>query len=215
MDRDERYTVPLYTIGLAASHLGLNPEKLRRWINKDNLLTSLPAAGQQPRLPFIALVEAQIYRELLRAGLPLRAITTGMGRVRQHLGERMLRQGVLAHDGRDILMNLAAQGDTQWTRAKDLQGGLPQVIETGLRLITWDDRGFPEAVRLTAYDSTPVIADHRYAFGQPIIAGTTVRVDDILALFKAGDTIQSVSDEMDLPPVVVESIVRTRVALAA
>jgi uncharacterized protein (DUF433 family) len=215
MIEDERFTVPLYTIGLAASHLGMRPGTLRNWVNQDHLMTNLPAGPQQPRLPFIALAEAQVYQELRKAGLSMQAITTGMGKVRKHLGERMLREGVLAHDGRDILMNLAEQGDTEWTRARDLQGGLPKVIETGLKPITWDEQGIPESVRLTAYDSAPEVADPRYAFGQPIIEGTLVRVEDVLALFKAGDTIQLVSDEMDIPATVVESIVRTHVALAA
>lgn len=215
MADDERFTMPLYTIGLAASYLGMRPETLRQWVNKDNLLTSVPAKAQQPRLPFAALAEAQVYREFRKAGLSMQAITTGMRQVRQHLGARILRQGVLAHDGRDILMNLADRGNAEWTRARDLQGGLPQVIDIGLRPITWDSQGLPETVRLTTYDAVPVIADMRYAFGQPVVQGTMVRVEDVLALFKAGEPIQVVSEEMDIAPAFVESIVRTHVTLAA
>ncbi|MCL1898340.1 MAG: DUF433 domain-containing protein [Micrococcales bacterium] len=212
---DERYTVPLYTIGLAASHLGMKPATLGSWVNKKELLTSVPAKRPFPQLPFMGLVEAQVCFELRRAGLSMQAITGGMRQVRQRLGSRMLLEGVLAHDGKNILMNLAKSGDPEWTRAIDLQGGLPQVIEIGLRLVTWDSEGIPQTVRLSAYQDAVVTADPRYAFGQPVIQGTTVRVEDVLSLFKAGDPIETVCAEMDIPQAVVESIVRTHVALAA
>jgi len=215
MQSDERYTVPLYSIPLAAFHLGMNPQTLRYWASRDSLLTVLEGGSGQPTLPFMALAEAQVFREFRRAGLSMQAVTTGMRQVRKFLGDRLLLEGVLAHDGRDILMNLAASGDAQWTRARDLQGGLPKVIEIGLRPIEWDAHGIPQAVCLTAYEEADVIADPRFAFGQPIIRDARVRVEDILSLFKAGETIQTVSYEMNVAPTTVESIVRTHVALAA
>lgn len=212
---DDRYDLPLYTVGLAALHLGMQATRLQRWARRDGLITSVPAAGAQPRLPFIALAEAQVYLEFRRAGLSMQAVTSGMTRVREQLGVRMLAAGVLAHDGREILMNLADGADPAWTRARDLQGGLPQIIEIGLRPITWDSEGVPQTVHLTAYEGVHVVADHRYSFGQPILDDSGVRVDDIVALFKAGESVLSVADEMAITPSAVESIVRTRVALAA
>jgi uncharacterized protein (DUF433 family) len=207
---DDRFTVPLYTVPSAASHLGMKSSRLRDWAKKDSLLTTIDAESRYPRLPFIALVEAQVYQELLGAGLSLQAIRTGMAKVREQLGPRMLARGVLAHDGRDILMNLASAGDPEWTRARDLQGGLPRVIEMGLRPVTWDEQGIPQSVQLTAYHDADVIADPRIAFGQPVINRTRVRVEDLLSLFKAGESIDVVAEEMDIPPSSVESIVRSR-----
>jgi uncharacterized protein (DUF433 family) len=215
MALDDRFTVPLYTIGLAASHLGMKPATLARWANKSGLLTTVPATPKFPRLPFIALAEAQVYQAFKEAGLSMQAITSAMENVRKELGPRMLQKDVLAHDGSEILMNLAASGDPSWTRARDMQGGLPKVIEIGLKPISWDEAGLPETVRLTAYGSAPVIADYRYSFGQPIIEGTMVRAENVVSMFKAGDTIETVAEEMDISPTIVESIVRTHVALAA
>jgi len=216
MVTDDRYTMPLYTIGLAAVHLGMKAGNLQQWVHKDGLITSVPAPRSQPRLPFVALAEAQVYLEFRKAGLRMHAITEGMVKVREQLGVQMLTRGVLAHDGREILMNLADGGDPAWTRARDLQGGLPEVIEIGLRPITWDDEGIPQTVHLTAYRDVHVVADPRYSFGQPIVDESGVRVEDILALFKAGESVTDVAGELAVDTRAVESIVRTHVlALAA
>jgi len=212
---DSRFTLPLYTISLAASHLAMPVSTLRAWGSQADLLTVLPGQGHDPRLPFIGLVEAQLYHELRKSGLSMQAIRTGMSAVRRELGDRMLERGVLAHDGRDILMDVAHSGDHQWERARDQQGGLPKVIEIGLQPIIYTDDHLPGRVRLTAYGTTSVVADPRFAFGQPIMESSGVRVEDILGMFKAGEKVSTVAEEMGVNHDDVECIVRTHLALAA
>lgn len=212
---DTRFTLPLYTLPSAASHLGLARSTLRGWVGKKHLMTSIPSDGQQPQLPFIALAEAQLFMELRRAKLSLQAITSGMGVVRRELGNRMLQRGILAHDGTDILMNLAAGGDADWERARDRQGGLKRVIEIGLKPIEYTYDDLPGRVRLTAYGPTAVVADPDFAFGQPIVEDSGARVEDILSMFKAGEDVAAVAAEMGVRAHDVESIIRTHVALAA
>lgn len=214
---DTRFTVPLYTIRAAAYHLGMNTGKLNHWVQKEDLITALPPETQRgARLPFIALVEAQLYCEFRRGGLSLQAIASGMRAVRNALGSEMLREGRLACDGKDILMNLArTSDDPEWTRARDLQTAIPKIVDEGLRLITWDDQQYPQTVKLIAYGDTNIVADYRYAFGQPIIQGTRTRVDDVIQLFKAGETLQTVCSELLIDTAAAESILRTHVAIAA
>jgi uncharacterized protein (DUF433 family) len=145
----------------------------------------------------------------------MQAITSGMTKVRSELGERMLQRGVLAHDGRDILINLATDANPEWERARDRQGGLPRIIEIGLKPIIYTDDDLPGRVRLTAYGDARVVADPRFAFGQPIMETSGSRVEDILSMFRAGDTASVVADEMGVSTNDVESIVRTHLALAA
>ena len=215
MTADTRFTVPLYTIALAAFHLAMPPSTLNAWSNKARLLTLLPGEGREPRLPFIGLVEAQLYRELRRAGLSMQAIVTGMSAVRRELGDKMLECGRLAHDGREILLNLADDGEPEWERARDKQGGLPEIIDIGLRPIIYTDDQLPGRVRLTAYGKTSVVADPHFAFGQPIVESSGGRVEDILSMFKAGEKVDTVVEEMGVSRDDVESIVRTHLALAA
>jgi len=191
------------------------PSTLQNWSVKSGLLTTVPGQGRQPRLPFIGLVEAQLYRELQMAGLSMQAITTGMSAVRNELGPRMLQRGVLAHDGREILMNLATSGDPHWERARDRQGGLPKIIDIGLQPIIYTDDDLPGRVRLTAYGQTRVVADPNFAFGQPFVESSRTRVEDILNMFKAGENVLTVAEEMGVSSEDVESIVRTHLALAA
>jgi uncharacterized protein (DUF433 family) len=215
---DDRFDVPLYTIREAASHLAMPHQTLATWVAKDGLVRSLEEPARNgPRLPFIALAEAQLYRELRKAGLSMQAITAGMRRVRRVLGRDMLREGALASDGVDILMKLDdADGGRDWVRARDEQGSLKGVVEIGLSPITWAADGYPQVVRLTAYPGIAVVADPQRAFGQPIVKGTRARVIDIVSLFKAGESVATVAEEMDVPTAAVESIVRVHVqAIAA
>jgi uncharacterized protein (DUF433 family) len=191
--------------------------RLRRWVQKDGLLTVLqPETQHGARLPFIALVEAQLYCEFQRGGLSLKAIASGMKAVREQLGTDMLKEGVLAYSGQDILINLARKSDApEWTRAKDLQTTIPKIVDEGLKLISWDKQQYPQSVKLTAYGDTDIVADYRFAFGQPIIKGTRTRVDDVIQLFKAGETLKNICDELVVENAVAESILRAHVAIAA
>lgn len=213
---DPRFDVPIYTIAEAAHHLRMPAETLRRWVGRGDLVTSLDAVrARDARLPFVAMAEAQFFWQLRRDGLSLQAIVTGMAAVRAQLGERMLQRDRLAHDGRDILLRLDdAEASAAWHRARDRQGGLPGVIERGLKPITWAEDGYPARVRLTAYEGADVIVDPRFAFGKPMLADRGVRAQDVVAMFQAGDSMQDVADEFAITPAVVESLVRTHLAVA-
>jgi len=140
----------------------------------------------------------------------------GMQVVRQELGSSMLRKGTLAHDGTDILMNLAEQGDPDWERARDRQGGIPKIIEIGMRPVEYSLDDYPGRIWLTAYGDGRVMADPDYAFGQPVLASSNVRVEDIYQLWKAKESMKSISYELDVPLADIEAIVRTHsVDLAA
>ena len=213
---DLRYDVPLYTISEAAMHLGMNQGTLGRWAQRNELVHSLdPRTSRGARLPFISMVEAQFYLLLRRDGLSLQSISTGMMAARKELGEDFLLRDRLAHDGTDILINLAdANAANAWERARDRQGGLQGVIERGLKPIYWGADNRPERLRLVAYEGVEVTVDPRYAFGQPILAESGVRTEDVIKLFKAGDSMRVVADEFDIRQEVVESIVRTHVLAA-
>jgi uncharacterized protein (DUF433 family) len=214
MTADMRFDVPLYTVAEIARLLDMPARTLQRWTKRDGLIHTLkPETPRSPSLPFIAVAEAQFYRQLRREGLSLQAITAGMKVVRQKLGDQMLMQGRLAHDGTNILMNLPdADAATGWTVARTMQGGIPGVIERCLQPIVWDKDEFPQKVRLTAYEGADIIIDPRFAFGQPIVAKNGVRADDIFEMFKAGDSMETVSAEFGVEPAVIEAIVRFRAA---
>lgn len=208
---DIRYDVPLYGIVEAAKHLRMSQETLRRWVRRGDLITSLsPETPRSASLPFVAMAEAQFFLKLKSDGLTLPAIADGMAAVRRELGPKMLQRGRLAHDGRDILMDLSDETvAAEWERARDRQGGIQGIIEHALEPITWADDGLPQTVRLEAYEGANVTIDPRFAFGQPVVEELGVRTEDIIDMWLAGDPMAEVADEFGLRPETVEAIVRT------
>jgi len=214
---DIRFTIPLYTIRSAAAHLDMNVHTLRRWSYTDGIIRVLePEVQGAPRLPFVALVEAQLCQQWRLNGLSLKNIVAGMKAIKLELGDRMYQDGVLATDGKDIFMRVAEPSiGSEWLRAKDFQTTIPTIIDLGLKLITWDEHGYPLSIALTAYGDADVVADYRYAFGQPVVRSTRVRVEDIIQYFKAGESVESICSELNLEPHIVEAIIRPHVIIAA
>ena len=212
---DTRFTVPIYTAGEVARHLAMSTSTLRSWVRKEGLVLSVPTrTNRDPRIPFIGLAQAEMYRQLRGAGLSMQAITVGMRRAHQALGENMLKRGVLAHDAKDLLVNLGDDVDAEWTRARDMQGGLKGVIERSLTVLEWES-DFPLAIQLAAYEGAKVIADPRFSSGHPIDAATGVRVDDLVNMFRAGDDIAMISKEYGVESALIETAIRVQFRTAA
>jgi uncharacterized protein (DUF433 family) len=216
---DARFDVPLYTVAEAATHLGLARSTLRHWIAVHGLVHTLtPETPRGPSLPFIAIAEAQFIRGLRNAGLTFHAVALGIHSLRREMGlEYIVHRDRLAHDGSEILVNLAERDDEpEWTRARDRQGGIPEVIELGLKTIEeWAPDAYPQRVKLPTYEGAVVMVDPRFAFGQAILVDRGVRVEDIAQMFFAGDDIDTVKAEFGVDGRTVQSIVRVYARRAA
>lgn len=207
---DPRYDLARYSIRDVASFVGMNEETLRRWSARGGLVTSLaPETPRGPRLPFVSVAEATFYNRLREQGLTLRAIDEGMSAVRRELGPRMLQEGRLAHDGRDILIRLPeVEAAAEWERARDRQGGIEGIIEHALVPVVWGADGLPTRVLLDRYPELDVAVDHGVAFGRPILLREGVRVEDVTDMWLAGDGIDDVAREFGLTPQAVEALAR-------
>jgi uncharacterized protein (DUF433 family) len=209
-DVDVRVDVPLYTLTEVAEFVEVPKSTLRYWVTNKQLVRALPRDRRgDAYLPFMAVAEAEFIHNMRRSGLRLAAVEEGVTALRKHLGPGWLQRDRLAHDGVDILRNLADQGDPEWTRARDAQAGIPGYIDIGLEHIEFDTDGIPGRVRLAKYAGAEVIIDPRFGFGQPILDEQGVRVQDVAELFLAGDSIAVVSEEFGVAEPVVESIVRS------
>ena len=132
----------------------------------------------------------------------------GVEALRRELGPDYLKRERLAHDGEDILVRLA-DSDSEWTRARDEQAGIPGVVALGLQGIAFDKSGTPQRVTLQTFQGADIIVDPRFSFGQPVIEDRGVRVEDVAQLFFAGEPISVVGEEFGIPEKVVEAIVRS------
>lgn len=213
---DSRRTVPLYTSGELARYLNRPVRTVREWMADEFLLPTVVrrSGSKGPNIAFFGLVQAQLVNELRRQGLSMQAIRAGLSNARAVLGDRLLEEGRLATDLREIIVNLGESERQEWFRARDWQGGIPGLIEHGLQVIEWSS-GYPQTVRLAAYQDVEVIADPRFAGGQPIDAATGTRIDELVNFFQAGDGVDDIAREFGVDRRVVEAAIRCHLPAAA
>ncbi|MET7421184.1 DUF433 domain-containing protein [Dactylosporangium sp. NPDC005555] len=218
---DQRFTAALMTAQVAGVHLGISQNTIKEWIRSGDeaaVMHSVPPPSPHgPRLPFIALAEAQILRELRNAKLSMQHIRAGVARLRKLTGEEyVLATRTIATDGVDLLFNAASEVAPEWVRAVDGQAGIRQVVETAIKFVSYADDGYAERVTLKPYGAAQVIIDPRFGFGQPVFEASKVPVETIADLFYGGgESVEDIADEYDLSTEDVETVLRVMARRAA
>jgi hypothetical protein len=104
---DPRFDLPLYTRADVALHLGLPATTLGDWL-RSGALEAVTGGRGEPTITFAGLVETHMLRELRYAGLSLQAIGEAALALRSRAGRHYpLAWSGLAHDGRDLLVEIA------------------------------------------------------------------------------------------------------------
>lgn len=205
------YTTPLLTARDTARHLGMPESTLDRWLatpSDEPLVHAIkPERRGWPRVPFVGIIEAYVLRSLREAGLSLAMVETAAAAVRQEFGDPYaLASRRIATDGVDIFVRFA---DGSLARAEDGQPPIQETIDGYLKFIGWDDEGTPRALRLPAYSKgATVIIDPRFAWGAPVIEESRTPVDEIVGLWRAGDSIDGIAEEFGLTADEVENVLR-------
>ncbi|GAA1714512.1 hypothetical protein GCM10009745_73520 [Kribbella yunnanensis] len=209
---DSRFDRPLYTRAEVALHLGLPATTLGDWLRSGALAAGAGGRGE-PTITFAGLVETHMLRQLRRTGLSLQAIGEAAVALRSRAGRQYpLAWSGLAHDGRDLLIEIAAEGrEAGWERIRDSQGGLPGVLRRGSAAIGWSDDGYAATLRLVIYQDIDVIVDPSQSRGQPVIAGSGVRVEDVLDRIRTGASYREIAGKFDLEDFEVEALVRPHI----
>ncbi|MFI7059658.1 DUF433 domain-containing protein [Kribbella sp. NPDC050124] len=209
---DPRFDLPLYTRAEVALHLGLPPTTLGDWL-RSGALESHSGGRGEPTITFAGLVETHMLRHLRQAGLSLQAIGEAAVALRSRAGRHYpLAWSGLAHDGRDLLIEIAAEGrDQGWERIRDSQGGLPGVLRRGSAAITWSDDGYATTLRLVIYHDIDVIADPHRSHGHPLVDGSEVRVEEIIDRVRTGTSYRDLAAKYNLEDFEVEALVRPHI----
>jgi uncharacterized protein (DUF433 family) len=217
---DERFTVPLYSVTEAALHIDVPVSTFRSWthgsarrgrgqrtVTGEPIVTTLPRdAGVS--VPFVGLAEAHALAAVRRSGVPLQRIRPALQRLHDELGiEHVLASRSLYTDGAEVLYDFAeSQGDTPEARsARDLvvvrnnQRVFNEIIDDYLRRVDFASDGWAQRIHLPKYGTADVVVDPRRSFGLPIFARGGVRLETILAAFKAGADIDDLTDEFGVP----------------
>jgi uncharacterized protein (DUF433 family) len=213
---DPRFDLPIFTRAETATHLGLASSTLAYWLRTGALQASEAHTPGEASITFASVVETHMLRQLRIAGLSLRAIREAAIKLRNDAGRpHPLAWRRLAHDGRDLLVEITAEGrDPSWERIRDSQGGLAGVVELGLEPIGWAPDDYANRLLLVTYQGADVIVDPRFSFGQPILERAGVRVEDVVDLARAGESYQLIADEFGIETTEVEALVRPHIRAA-
>jgi uncharacterized protein (DUF433 family) len=209
---DPRFDVPLYTRADVALQLGLPATTLGDWLRSGALEAGSGGRGE-PTITFAGLVETHMLRHLRHSGLSLQAIGEAAVALRSRAGRRYpLAWSGLAHDGRDLLIEIAAEGREQgWERIRDSQGGLPGVLLRGSAAVGWSDDGYAGTLRLVIYHDIDVIVDPSRSHGQPLVKGSDVHVEDVVDHVRTGSSYREIATKFGLEDFEVEALVRPQI----
>ncbi len=233
----DRFSSPLYTVAEAARYLDVPASTLATWakgyyrrsagrpdVTGAPVLTTVRAVGRGPVIPFVGLAEGLVLTAMRSAGVPLQRIRPALTRLDEELGlQHALASRRLYTDGAEVLYDYAERGDDENAAraARELvvvrsdQRVFNEVVDSYLRRLEFADDGYAQLIRLPAYEVADVLVDPSRGFGQPIFARGGARLEDALALFRAGEPLDVVADEYGVPPAELEDAVRIATRIAA
>jgi uncharacterized protein (DUF433 family) len=208
---DRRLATPLYTVRETAAYVGVPFSTFRAWVRGYErrapgrppvigaaVVHALPARGPTPTVPFIGLVEGHVLSAFRRAGVPLPRIRAALARLTGDRGlEHALASRHLSTDGRDVLYDYARDEGPEvihsLTVVESGQRVFRPVVEEHLRLITWDEDGWPIALRLPAFERAAVVVDPQRCSGRPRFLRGGARIEDVVGRVVGGDDIEEIA----------------------
>lgn len=233
----DRFSSPLYTVVEAARYLDVPVSTLRSWakgyrragkgrlaVTGSPVLTTVKSSRRGPVIPFVGLAEGLVLTAMRRAGVPLQRIRPALARLDEELGlQHALASRRLYTDGAEVLYDYAETGEDEEAAraARELvvvrsdQRVFNEVVDAYLRRLEFAEDGYVQLIRLPAYEVAEIVVDPARGFGQPIFARGGARLEDALALFRAGEPLDVVAQEYGIPPAELEDAVRVATRVAA
>ena len=234
----DRFTAPLYTLKEAARYLDVPESTLATWakgyrresadrppVTMEPILTSVTRTSPRgPVIPFVGLAEGLVLTAMRRSGVPLQRIRPALARLAEEFGVgHALASRRLFTDGAEVLYDYAeTTTDADASRAvrelvvvRSNQRVFNDVVESYLQRVEFDDAGYARLIRLPAYAVANVLVDPARGFGQPIFARGGARIEDALAMFRAGEPLDVVAEEFGVPREELEDAVRISTRVAA
>jgi uncharacterized protein (DUF433 family) len=230
---DQRYTEPLYSVADAARYLVVPASTFRTWVRGyerrpqgratvtgEPIVTSVAPRGGAT-IPFIGFAEGYVLAALKKAGVPLQRIRPALDHLQRELGiDHALASKSLYTDGAEVLYDYAeSHGDTPEAKsARDLvvvrnnQRVFTDIIDAYLQRIEFAEDERAALIHLPQYSHADVVVDPRRSFGVPIFARGANRLEDVLASFKAGESLESLTDEFGVPRSDLLDVLRVNVA---
>ncbi len=221
MDGDARFTEGLLNLTQASRYLRVPQQTFHSWARGyrlgEPILHVLEPEHRRLPVTFIALAEGHVMDALRDAGVRPQKIRPALQRLRAEFGsEYVLVAPELATDGIDVLWDFARSAEGEGLIAADTgQQVIREIVADQMDYIAWDNHGVPIQVELRHWAPSKVIVDVGQSFGQPIFAGTRVRVADVAGLLKAGEQAGTVAEEFGIPVSDVRTAARILLGRAA
>ena len=166
--------------------------------------------GERRFLSFTNLVEVHVLAAMRhRHSLALGAIRRAARYVHDELGvEHPLATEQFKTNGVDLFVERLGKFINA---SREGQLGIRAVLVGSLDRIEYDRKG--RAVRLFPLlrrddSSKTIVIDPRLAFGRPVLAGTSVPASDVRARFDAGDGVDELARDYDVPAQLIEDALR-------
>lgn len=213
--------LPAYTIADASRYLHVPKATLRSWfhgrtyprgggVGRFGRLLA-PAGQTSAPLSFLNLVEAHVLRALrTEHDVSLAGIREALDTAEKRLGiERVLLSDQLLTSAGELfiehygeLLSLSRSG----------QFAMKRMLEAYLRRVVWDDKHIP--IRLFPFlrdtesaGPSPIVIDPRKSFGRPTIVGSGIMTHILTDRIDAGETIEELALDYDIPAAHIESAI--------
>jgi uncharacterized protein (DUF433 family) len=216
--RDPR-DVPNYSVVEAAYWLGQPKQTIRNWlVGTRNMKPVLVPGGTDPLvLSFWNLVECSVLASTTkRFRVRLPEVRKAMDYVRKELKlDRPLIDEDFLTNGKDLFVKRFGK-----LICANQQGQLyiSSMMGASLQRVAWDKAGM--ATRFSPWRESPeepriLSVDPAVAFGQPVLAGTSIPAQSIIDRYRANESMDSLAEDFSIARDAIEGLVRLFVQRAA
>lgn len=215
--------LPAYAISEVAGYLRLPVSTLRSWVLGQRYydVKRVPklfkpvidiADSKHKQLSFINLVEAFVLAGIRREHeVSLPKVRRALEYIKRSFGiRRPLAEEQFETDGVDLFVERyrALIGASQ-----DGQLQMSEMIRDRLRRVRRDPKGLPEKIILFpaaagGEGGADVVIDPRRSFGRPVLDGLGVRTVVVFERFMAGDNIEILARDYEVPPQAIQDAIR-------
>lgn len=227
---DKLRRTPAYPFVEAAHYLNMPPSTLRAWClgqtyhdvrGNEKLFRPLIFLDGENRegLSFLNLVEAHVLAAIRRTheiSLPKTRCALEFVRTRLKT-DRPLLETEFQTNGVDLFVKELGR---ILNVTRDGQSEISEFLQAHLKRIERDPKGVP--IKLFPFTRTeptdapaPVEIDPTVAFGRPVVRGRAVPTAVLADRFKAGESIGTLADDLEIEPETVEDALRCELERAA
>jgi len=215
---------PAYPFGEAAHYLNLPKSTLRSWcLGQDNydphgevrrFHPLIRLDGDDPRegLSFLNLVEAHVLTAIRRVHhIPLQCVREALTYVSKELHvERPLIDVSFQTNGIGLFVSMLTGviDATERGQLEMVTAGFGENLKRIRRDLSHVPTKLFPFTRTTGEDSMVVEMDPTIAFGRPVIKGSATPTAVLADRFKAGDSIEALAEDLDLPSELIQDAIR-------